>query len=92
MDMKASPQGGYSADVKLSLIVGDRVIPLAQVGPQSCIAREVTCLPPSSAELVVSVDGHIRKRTVYLVHGIRGEEIDFVRMDDRATAEQAVSQ
>jgi hypothetical protein len=64
------PQSRYSAEVILSLVVGDRTISLSQVGPHFVLLAEPTDLPPGPAEVHVNVDGHVHCRKVYLVDGI----------------------
>ncbi len=73
-------KGGYSASVKLRLVVGDHEIPLAQVGTQSCVAQvQPPSLPEQDAVLMVDIDRRVTWHKVYLVHGINqgSREIDF---------------
>jgi len=46
-------------------------MPLSHVGSGSVILREAPAgVPPTTAELVVTVDDHVDRREVYLPHGI----------------------
>lgn len=69
MDTVASPSG-YSAEVQLRLVIGERVLPLAQVGPDRIVLRESADCPPTAAEIVMHVDGRERRWPVYLPDGI----------------------
>jgi hypothetical protein len=60
---------GYSADVKLHLVVGDRTLELAQIGPNDVVLRTPTDLPPSDAEVVMKIDGQERRWSVRLPEG-----------------------
>jgi hypothetical protein len=69
--MKPSlPLMGYSAQVRLHLIVGGEVLELASIGPQQISLRECTELPPGPAEVVMNVDDFERRWQVYLPDGI----------------------
>jgi hypothetical protein len=61
---------GDSAEVALSLVIGDRTIDLSQVGPHFVVLKAPIELPPSPAEVHVNVDGNIHRRRVFLVNGI----------------------
>ena len=63
------PTSRYSAEVVLSLIVGERTIKLSQVGPHFVSLSEPIELPPGPADVHVNVDGHVHCRKVYLVDG-----------------------
>ncbi|HET6884358.1 MAG TPA: hypothetical protein VFI31_29670 [Pirellulales bacterium] len=60
---------GHSADVQLHLLADGRLVPLAKLGPNRCVLREPTELPPGSAEIVVRVDDDEQRWTVFLPHG-----------------------
>ena len=60
---------GYSADVRLELLVNGRCVRLSQVGPDSLILAKPTEIPVGSAELVVTVDGHEHRRRIHLSEG-----------------------
>ncbi len=64
-------KGGYSASVKLRLVVGDHEIPLAQVGSRSCVAQvQPPSLPEQDAVLMVDIDGQVSLHKVHLVNGV----------------------
>ena len=63
------PTSRYSAEVVLSLIVGETTIKLSQVGPHFVLLAEPIELPPGPADVHVNVDGHVHCRKVYLVDG-----------------------
>ncbi len=69
------PTNRYSADVVLSLLVGDRTIGLSQVAPDFVVLAEPIELPPSPAEVHVNVDGHVHRRSVFLVNGIHPSDV-----------------
>jgi hypothetical protein len=74
-------KGGYSARVKLRLIVGDHQIPLAQVGAKSCVAQTPPpSLPEQDAVVTVDIDGQVTSHNVHLLHGVSesSREIDMV--------------
>ena len=60
---------GFSAEVRLHLVVGDRVVPIAKLGPDRCVLREPTELPRGAAELVDRIDAHEQRWPVFLPHG-----------------------
>lgn len=72
---QANPTG-YSADVKLWLVIdGERVL-LSQVAPTFVIAKApVQRRQPCDAYVVVSVDGRERSRPVRLIDGIDPGEV-----------------
>jgi len=55
---------GFSAQVRLELIVGDRTCELAEIGPDSVYLRDPVSLPPGEADVVMHVEG---KRRVWRV-------------------------
>jgi hypothetical protein len=61
---------GRSAEVRLQLVVGNRVLELGQIGPGSVILEELAELPPCDAEVVMHVDDFERRWQVYLPDGI----------------------
>jgi hypothetical protein len=61
---------GYSAEVRLHLVVGDEVLELASIGPAEISLREPAELPPGPAEIVMHVDSFERRWQVYLPDGI----------------------
>lgn len=62
---------GYSADVRLQLIVGERVFEVEQVLRNTCILAAPIDHAPSEAELVMHVDGRRHSWAVELPDGIR---------------------
>ena len=60
----SSTSTGYSADVLLWLRLSDRAVPLAQIGPDRIILKDVESVPAGAAELVLSVDGRERRWSV----------------------------
>jgi len=62
---------GFSAQVRLELIVGDRTCDLAEIGPDSVYLRNPISLPPAEADVIMHVDGKRRVWRVYLPDGIR---------------------
>jgi hypothetical protein len=63
-------QKGHSAEVKMHLIVGDRMLSVGQLGPDFLLLDEPVDHPPGTATLFFSVDGEPRERQVYLPEGI----------------------
>jgi hypothetical protein len=69
--MKSAPADtGYSAYVRLHLVVGDRSLELGQIGPENVILREAIEIPAGPAEVVMHVDDFERRWQVYLPDGI----------------------
>lgn len=64
---------GYSAEVRITLRVGERMFDVAQVHNTACYLRNPADVPPGPAELIISVDGRERLKTVMLRDGIRAE-------------------
>lgn len=58
--------GSYSSQVAGWLVIHDQRLPLAQVGPTSCVLRDAACLSPGVAMVIVEVDGQISERRVVL--------------------------
>jgi hypothetical protein len=61
---------GYSAYVRLHLLVGDRSLELGQISPENVILRDMIEIPPGPAEVVMHVDDFERRWQVYLPDGI----------------------
>lgn len=68
--MKENAFTGYSADIRIHLNVNGFVLNVAQLGPDFLTVRDVVEHPPSEAEIVMSVDGNVRRWNVYLPDGI----------------------
>jgi hypothetical protein len=64
------PRNGYSADVRLQLIVDGRTLDVEQVSPDSCLLVRPIDHPPCEAQFVLSVDGRRREYRVVLPQGI----------------------
>ena len=77
---------GYSAEVRLALIAGGHRFNVGQVGPDDCILRDPIDLPPCEGELVVTIDGSVRRWPVKLVDGIQKESplVRYLDAEDRA--------
>jgi hypothetical protein len=48
--------GSYSAEVRIHLLIGDRKLAVAQIGPDFLILRESRRVPNGRARLLISVD------------------------------------
>ena len=69
--MNSNPAStGYSAFVRLRLVLGDRTLELASIGPERIRLREPAELPPCDAQVVMNVDDFERRWPVYLPDGI----------------------
>jgi hypothetical protein len=80
----AAMSPGYSADVRLSLVVGDRSFDVGQVGPEDLVLREPVTLPPCEGEIVITIDGSERRYPVSLIDGVK-ETRTLVRYVDLPT-------
>lgn len=87
MTTSASQSVGYSADVKLTLIVDDHRIEIAAAGPRQFTARNPINLPPCSAQLEMLVDDQIEFLPVILPSGMQSNRptipIQVQRTTDR---------
>jgi len=68
--MIVSNRSSHSTVFRASLRVGERTFNVAQVGNGYCILRDPERLPPSTAELEVSIDGVVDRQHVYLCNAI----------------------
>jgi len=69
--MNSAPTStGYSAYVRLQLVLGDRTLELSSIGPDGISLREPAELPPCEAEVVMNVDDFEHRWPVYLPDGI----------------------
>jgi hypothetical protein len=59
----------HSADVRLSLLVGDRALDVAKASPTQITLRSPVDLDPCDAELVMSVDGREHRWLIRLPRG-----------------------
>jgi len=66
---------GHSADVRMALLLNERSLPIAQLGPDFLFLAAPANYPPSTAEVLLSVDGHEERWAVRLPEGIQpGDE------------------
>ena len=61
---------GYSAVVKMRLLVNGRVLPVAQLGPDFLYLRQAEAHAPGLATMELSVDQSHRRWEVMLPEGI----------------------
>jgi hypothetical protein len=76
--MKSTPApAGYSAQVRLHLVVGETSLELASIGPEQICLRHSVELPPGPTEVVMHVDNFERRWQVYLPDGssLRSQEV-----------------
>lgn len=61
----------YSPNVSLGLLIEGRRLELSHVGPSNVTVRD-SCepIPPTDAELVITVDDESETYNIYLPHGI----------------------
>lgn len=65
-----SSQGGHSAQVRMSLLVGGVSVPLDQLGPDFALVTTPFDAPPGEASVVLQVDQSERRWPVRLPNGI----------------------
>jgi hypothetical protein len=80
MDISSS-SNGYSANVRLTLVVDGRSFKLAQTGPDFVILREPMDLPPSEAEIVTDIDGQVERWRVHLPEGAHSDKLQVRAVD-----------
>lgn len=69
--MNQNPKNfGHSADVQIQLNVNGFSLAVGQLGPEYLILHEPTEHSPADAEIVMSIDGRVRRWNVYLPDGI----------------------
>jgi hypothetical protein len=69
--MSAKPGNfGHSADVRIQLNVNGFSLNVAQLGPDFLTVRDNVEHPPADAEIVMSIDGKVRRWNVHLPDGI----------------------
>ncbi len=61
---------GYSADVRMELCVSGHTLRIGQLGPDFLILDELANHPPGGAEIIMSVDGRVRRWPVELPDGV----------------------
>lgn len=54
---KPVTSNGYSADVRMTLLIDGQQLPVAQAGGDRIVLRQPASLPSPDAELVISIDG-----------------------------------
>jgi hypothetical protein len=67
---ESSGQSGYSADVRIHLILNGRSIPVAQLGPGFLLLDAPADYPPGLASIVLRVDEAEERWQVRLPDGI----------------------
>jgi hypothetical protein len=60
----------FSADVRMRLSANGHVFVIGQLGPDFLILDDPADLPPTEAEVFVSIDGRERRWTVQLPEGV----------------------
>ena len=74
---------GYSAHVEMQLLLpGGEMLPVAQSGPDFVILEKPVLRPPSTAELVIEVDGSVSRYPCFLANGISGGRIAVARQPE----------
>jgi hypothetical protein len=68
--MQLAPVDRYSAEVTLRLIIDDRRLRIAQVGPDMLILRDQHDTKTTNATLVITVDGKERRQEIVLPQGL----------------------
>jgi hypothetical protein len=58
---------GYSAEIKMSLRIGDHDLAVREVGPQEIVLSEPTVLRLRNADLRISIDGELRSCPVEIL-------------------------
>ncbi|RIK74459.1 MAG: hypothetical protein DCC68_23055 [Planctomycetota bacterium] len=69
---------GHSAEIKMSLRIGDRELAVREVGPGDLVLSQPTVLRAPSAELLISIDGETRCCPIEILD-VGGESRDIVR-------------
>jgi hypothetical protein len=65
----------YSANVVLTLIVGDVSYALSHLGPNEFVVRdECPAIPPGNAHIIIRVDSKRKTKQVFLPDGVPGPE------------------
>jgi hypothetical protein len=84
------PSTGYSAQVRLQMVVGNRTLELGQIGPEGVVVREPVELPPGQGEVVMHVDDFERRWQVYLPDGIssKSREVRTIALPAAVSAAQ----
>ena len=77
---RPNSQFGYSAEVRLHLVVAGEEHSLSEIGPDGITLRQPTSLPPCEADVVMNVDDHQKVWRVWLPDGISPADT-FVRTE-----------
>jgi hypothetical protein len=80
---------GYSAQVRLHLVIGDEVLELASIGPEQISLREPVERCAGPAEVVMHVDDFERRWQVYLPDGISPDSREVRTVTHPAAAQPA---
>jgi hypothetical protein len=74
--LSSSVHTSHSAEVEMYIAVKDTTLSIAQLGPDFFILEhEPTAIPPSTAEIALSIDGDVDRFSVELPAGlIAGEK------------------
>jgi hypothetical protein len=70
MSVPSHAYGSYSADVQMELRVNGRVFDVGQLGPDFVMLRDPVEHPPADGEMMVSIDGHVKRWRVLLPEGV----------------------
>jgi hypothetical protein len=68
-----------SSDVLLQLRVGGQILRVGQICDKLVYLREVKAMPPGSAELLITINGHTEVHPIFLPHGIdeQSDNVEF---------------
>lgn len=61
---------GYSTDVRMQLCIIGHTFRIGQLGPDFLILDEPLDYPPCTGEIIMSIDGRLRRWPVKLPHGM----------------------
>ncbi len=73
MDLHSSSKSGHSAEVRITLLLNGRTIPVAQLGPGFLILNNPIDHPPADAGIVLRVDKSERRWALRLSTGISSD-------------------
>jgi len=59
----------------MELRVNGRIFDIGQLGPDFLILRDATDYPPADGEIMVAIDGRVRRWTVRLPDGIAAHKV-----------------
>lgn len=66
--------GSYSADVQMELTVNGRIFSVGQLGPDFLVLDDPVDHPPADGEMMVSIDGRVKRGPVRLPEGVSASE------------------